>query len=38
MDEPTSLREWPAVHERYAEAWGVDPDVGRRAFAEHPLT
>jgi uncharacterized protein YndB with AHSA1/START domain len=31
-----SLEKWPEVHERYAEAFGVDPEIGRRAFAEHP--
>lgn len=38
MDEAASLDAWPAVHERYARAFGVDPEVGRRAYAEHPLT
>ena len=31
-----SLHAWPEVHERYAERFGVDPELGRRAFAEHP--
>jgi Activator of Hsp90 ATPase homolog 1-like protein len=38
LGEADSLREWPAVHERYAQRFGVDPELGRRAFAEHPLT
>jgi uncharacterized protein YndB with AHSA1/START domain len=36
MTEAESLESWPDVHERYAERFGVDPDLGRRAFAEHP--
>lgn len=35
MCEADSLVRWPEVHERYAVDLGVDPDVGRRAFAEH---
>jgi uncharacterized protein YndB with AHSA1/START domain len=38
MDERASLELWPLVHERYAERFGVDPEIGRRAFAEHPRT
>ncbi|MEZ5100712.1 MAG: SRPBCC domain-containing protein [Thermoleophilia bacterium] len=38
MDERESLVLWPAAHERYAEAFGVDPETGRRAFEAHPLT
>ena len=38
MDEATSLELWPDVHERYAERFGVDPEIGRRAYAEHPAT
>jgi len=38
MGEKESLEAWPEVHERYAEAFGVDPEVGRRAFAGHPRT
>lgn len=38
MSERGSLDAWPLVHERYAETFGVDPGLGRRAFAEHPLT
>ena len=33
MDEPTSLELWPMVHERYAERFGVDPEIGRSAYA-----
>ena len=38
ISEAESLHDWPATHERYAQAFGVDPELGRRAFAEHPLT
>ena len=38
IDERAALETWPEVHERYAESFGVDPDIGRRAYAEHPLT
>ncbi len=38
MDERASLDAWTDVHERYAAEWGIDPEPGRRAFAEHPLT
>lgn len=38
LSEEDSLALWPDVHERYAEAFGVDPEVGRAAYAEHPLT
>lgn len=38
LDEAESLREWLAVHDRYAAAFGVDPELGRRAYAQHPLT
>ncbi len=38
LAEAESLREWPDVHERYAEAFGVDPELGREAYADHPLT
>ena len=38
MSEAASLEAGPAAHERYGEAFGVDPEVGRRAYAEHPLT
>ncbi|CAN5549649.1 hypothetical protein BH10ACT11_BH10ACT11_18110 [soil metagenome] len=33
-----SLRDWPAVHERYASAFGVDPALGRTAWIGHPAT
>jgi hypothetical protein len=36
MSEADSLEGWSEVHERYAEEFGVDPEVGRRALAEHP--
>jgi uncharacterized protein YndB with AHSA1/START domain len=35
MDEADSLRLWPPLHERYAERFGVDPELGRRAYADH---
>lgn len=38
LSEAASLEHWPRVHDRYAERFGVDPEIGRRAFAEHPLT
>ena len=38
MDEATSLQLWPDVHERYAERFGVDPEIGRTAYAAHPQT
>ena len=38
MDEKASLELWPHVHERYAETFGVDPAIGRRAYAEHPAS
>ncbi len=33
---PASMARWPELHERYAEEFGLDPEVGRRAYAEHP--
>ena len=36
MGEKESLEAWPEIHERYAEEFGVDPELGRRALAEHP--
>jgi Activator of Hsp90 ATPase homolog 1-like protein len=38
LDERESLTLWPDIHERDAADFGVDPEVGRRAFAAHPLT
>jgi uncharacterized protein YndB with AHSA1/START domain len=38
LSERDSLALWPQVHERYAETFGVDPEIGRRAYAEHPAT
>jgi uncharacterized protein YndB with AHSA1/START domain len=38
MSESVSLETWLDVHERYADAFGVDPEIGRSAYAEHPLT
>ncbi len=36
LPEADSLERWPDLHERYAEHFGIDPQVGRKAFAEHP--
>jgi uncharacterized protein YndB with AHSA1/START domain len=38
MDERASLELWPLVHERYAETFEVDPEIGRAAYAAHPLS
>jgi uncharacterized protein YndB with AHSA1/START domain len=38
MDEAASLELWPLVHERYAETFDVDPEIGRAAYAAHPLS
>jgi uncharacterized protein YndB with AHSA1/START domain len=38
MSEAVSLELWPDVHERYATAFGVDPELGRKAYAAHPRT
>ena len=38
MDEATSLELWLDVHERYAERFAVDPEIGRSAYAAHPRT
>jgi hypothetical protein len=35
MSESDSLESWPDVHERYVESFGVDPQLGRDAFAAH---
>ena len=37
MREAVSLETWSDVHERYAQTFGVDPQIGRKAYAEHPL-
>lgn len=29
VDRATSLEHWPLVHERYADRFGVDPEIGR---------
>jgi uncharacterized protein YndB with AHSA1/START domain len=34
MDTDASLDAWTEVHERYAEAWDVDPEIGRAAIAD----
>lgn len=33
MSEAAALTAWPEVHERYAATWGIDPDIGRAAYA-----
>lgn len=38
MSERDALVAWPDVHERYATTFEVDPELGRAAFAAHPLT
>jgi uncharacterized protein YndB with AHSA1/START domain len=35
ISDGESLERWPELHERYAEAFGLDPEVGRRTFAQH---
>lgn len=35
LSESDSLARWPAKHERYAERFGVDPRLGREAFARN---
>lgn len=36
IGERESLAHWPELHERYAAEFGLDPEIGRRAYAEHP--
>ncbi len=38
MGEKASLELWPHVHEGYAETFGVDPEIGRRAYSERPAS
>ena len=33
MPREVSLEHWPTVHERYAERFGVDPELGRAAYS-----
>ncbi len=35
MSDADSLTAWPAVHERLAAAWNIDPGIGRDAYAKH---
>ncbi len=35
MSDSDSLESWPATHERYAQHFGVDPQLGRDTFAQH---
>ena len=36
LGEKESLETWPYMHEVYVERFGVDPEVGLKALAEHP--
>ena len=38
MSEAVALELWPVVHERYAQRFDVDPEIGRSAYAAHPLS
>lgn len=38
MSEAASLADWLEVHERYAAAFDVEPQLGLDAYAAHPLT
>ena len=35
LSEEEAHERWPELHERYAESFGLDPEVGRRMFAQH---
>jgi uncharacterized protein YndB with AHSA1/START domain len=35
LSEEDAHKGWPELHESYAESFGLDPEVGRRSFAEH---
>ncbi len=35
IGEREAHERWPEKHERYAERFGVEPDLGRQAFAEY---
>jgi hypothetical protein len=35
LSEADSLQAWPEAHESYAERFGVDPRIGREAFAKY---
>jgi hypothetical protein len=35
ISELDSLESWSDRHERYAESFGVDPQLGREALAQH---
>jgi hypothetical protein len=35
IGEADSLKAWPGTHERYAERFGIDPELGRKTFAEY---
>ena len=38
MSEAESLTAWPEVHERLAKTWHIDPEIGRKAYAQRPVT
>jgi hypothetical protein len=35
VSEADSLGDWTETHERYAERFGLDPELGRKTFAEY---
>jgi uncharacterized protein YndB with AHSA1/START domain len=35
LSEEEAMEDWAALHERYAERFGLDPEVGRRALAAY---
>jgi len=35
LSQDEAMAEWAALHERYAEEFGLDPEVGRRALAAY---
>ncbi|MGH2902773.1 MAG: SRPBCC domain-containing protein [Solirubrobacteraceae bacterium] len=35
IGEADSLKAWPETHERYAERFGIDPELGRKTFTEY---
>jgi uncharacterized protein YndB with AHSA1/START domain len=35
LSEAEAMEEWAEIHERYAERFGLDPEVGRRAMAAY---
>ncbi|HEV7662875.1 MAG TPA: SRPBCC domain-containing protein [Chloroflexota bacterium] len=37
MSEADALTAWPEVHERLAKMWNIDPEIGRKVYAQHAL-